>query len=386
MVKILSLLSLLLAMQFAFAQNPILVQSTGGPPTGSAGSVIYQDASGNIGIGNTTTPSNVELDGTFTLVDGTQGAGKLLTSDNSGTASWKTPPQNWWGLTGNTGTSVSGNFLGTTDNAAFSIKTNSTQAVFIDGSTQQVGIGTNTPVAILDVARSNVINSSSTGVPASVLSARYAAVVDEGSMNYFTCSKVEVTGLFSSVGNTDFEIGPLGKVTIGEARAPADASNPADLFIKNHITLSSTDDFFANPFYYVSDADNNFLRAGLNISTSSHSSGAEVIVSNSEYAAPGLAFNPALAIFDNSNPFAPLPFVVSGQGTMAINVSSPLAQVDIGKKASVFSGTGVVSLDYLFHVGDESSTNSDFFAVDQWGLVGIGQLNHSSALVEISDM
>jgi len=51
----------------------------------------YFNISGNFGIGTTTPDAKLHVSGTFKLVDGTQGLGKVLTSDADGLASWETP-------------------------------------------------------------------------------------------------------------------------------------------------------------------------------------------------------------------------------------------------------------------------------------------------------
>jgi len=53
-------------------------------------SQIFDDGT-NVGIGTTTPTAKLHVNGTFRLVDGTEGAGKVLTSDASGNASWQTP-------------------------------------------------------------------------------------------------------------------------------------------------------------------------------------------------------------------------------------------------------------------------------------------------------
>ena len=59
-----------------------------------ANSLILGNTSNNscertkVGIGTTTPSANLEVDGTFKYVDGTQGAGKVLVSDAAGNASW----------------------------------------------------------------------------------------------------------------------------------------------------------------------------------------------------------------------------------------------------------------------------------------------------------
>jgi hypothetical protein len=45
--------------------------------------------SGNVGVGTTTPTSKLEIAGDIKIVDGTQGAGKVLTSDANGKASWQ---------------------------------------------------------------------------------------------------------------------------------------------------------------------------------------------------------------------------------------------------------------------------------------------------------
>jgi hypothetical protein len=82
---------------------------------------------GNVGIGNITPSAKLDVVGTIKITDGSQGANKVLTSDADGLASWQTLtiPSSGWSLTGNSGTVPGTNFIGTTDNAAFDIWTDS---------------------------------------------------------------------------------------------------------------------------------------------------------------------------------------------------------------------------------------------------------------------
>jgi hypothetical protein len=48
-------------------------------------------AGGNVGIGTTSPTAKLHVNGTFRYTDGTEGAGKVLTSDAAGNASWQTP-------------------------------------------------------------------------------------------------------------------------------------------------------------------------------------------------------------------------------------------------------------------------------------------------------
>jgi hypothetical protein len=63
-----------------------------------------------------------------------------------------------WGLTGNSGTTVGTNFIGTTDNTSLSFKTNSAERMRITNA-GYVGIGTTNPVVMLDVALDDATNN-----------------------------------------------------------------------------------------------------------------------------------------------------------------------------------------------------------------------------------
>ena len=60
---------------------------------GGAGGFVFVDGdgSGNVGISTLTPTAKLHVAGTVKIVDGTQGAGKVLTSNASGLASWTTP-------------------------------------------------------------------------------------------------------------------------------------------------------------------------------------------------------------------------------------------------------------------------------------------------------
>jgi len=112
---------------------------------------IFNDRTGNnafhvtdngtplVGIGNfgfnESALATLDVKGNIKITDGTQGVGKVLTSDDSGFATWQPGGGGGWGLTGNAGTVDGTNFIGTTDNIPFTIRVNNQRAGRIESAT-----------------------------------------------------------------------------------------------------------------------------------------------------------------------------------------------------------------------------------------------------------
>ena len=54
------------------------------------------DTSGNLGIGTSTGTAKLEVAGQVKFTGGSPGAGKVLTSDANGLATWETPTGGGW--------------------------------------------------------------------------------------------------------------------------------------------------------------------------------------------------------------------------------------------------------------------------------------------------
>jgi hypothetical protein len=110
---------------------------------------------------NVNATTSLEMDGQIKINGGAPGAGKVLTSDANGLATWQTPSggggggATGWGLTGNSGNSPTTNFIGNTDAVDLVMKTNNVAGLVLTsggailasgntttGTTPAIGAGT----------------------------------------------------------------------------------------------------------------------------------------------------------------------------------------------------------------------------------------------------
>jgi|GEM_PF-532240 len=98
---------------------------------------------GNTGIGVLNPIAKLDIAGNIKIADGTQGAGKVLTSDANGVASWQTPAGSGgsgWGLNGNSGTNNT-NFIGNTDAVDLVFKTNNERGLVLQSNGVLIATG-----------------------------------------------------------------------------------------------------------------------------------------------------------------------------------------------------------------------------------------------------
>ena len=162
--------------------NQAQVQFNTGSNQLSIGNWIFGD-NGNIGIGTgTALTAKLTVAGQVQITGGTPGAGKVLTSDASGLASWSTP--SGWGLTGNAGTTAGTNFLGTTDNVDVVFKSNNTERMRITGSSGNIiGLGSYAPVGTNSLSIGNGAGNNMTGSSNTALGGGAAGNYMQGTQN-----------------------------------------------------------------------------------------------------------------------------------------------------------------------------------------------------------
>ena len=119
----------------------------------------------NVGIGTTTPGARLEVAGTVKITGGTPGAGKVLTSDASGLASWQSAGSSGWGLTGNAGTTAGTNFIGTTDNVNLVFKRNNIEGMRLSGASGNLLTTADATVNGITVGRGsgNIVENTANG-------------------------------------------------------------------------------------------------------------------------------------------------------------------------------------------------------------------------------
>ena len=120
------------------------------------------DQQGNTGIGTTNPVAKLDVAGNVKIADGTQGPGKVLTSDADGLASWQTPSAGTLNTASN-GLAVIGSDiqLGGNLSAATDVNLNNNNLSFSGNG--NVGIGTSTPAAKMDIAGNIKITDGTEG-------------------------------------------------------------------------------------------------------------------------------------------------------------------------------------------------------------------------------
>ena len=270
--------------------------------------------------------------------------------------------------------------------------------IYQDPTTGYIGIGNASPAVNFDVTGAIGTGISGTTAPLApgtwpaIIGANYvytsSDIPNDAPNYYLTARRTQVTSLLGGGGgpfyntHVDFAINNIGQVGIGAA--PLDH---ADLFIQDHTYNSCAD--AGKVVMKIVDDGNNPLLLFSNMSSSTIPSGALFIASNSNStctpAPPGETTveqsNTALLVLDQSGVLNNPIFGVVGGGVVGIGAGSTndvVAQLDVMQNNNL--------VDFLFHVGSYATSTSDFLSIANNGYVGIGTLNRTEGLLEVSDV
>ena len=156
--------------------------------------VLTVDGGGNgrVGIGTGTPDTTLHIVGSLKMVDGNQGTGKIMMSDANGVGIWTTAAiaANAWNLTGDSGTTVGTNFIGTTDAQPLMFKVNGNKAGYIDftATSANTSLGYQTLNSVTGAYNTGVgyqslyANTSGFGNVAAGVRALYSNITGKGSV------------------------------------------------------------------------------------------------------------------------------------------------------------------------------------------------------------
>ena len=102
---------------------------------------FWDNINNRLGVGNNSPVASLDLTGNIKIADGSQGNGRVLTSDASGMASWQDVPK------GITGTGATGYISFWSGANSLSANTN----LFWDNVNNRLGIGISSPDAVVDI-------------------------------------------------------------------------------------------------------------------------------------------------------------------------------------------------------------------------------------------
>lgn len=203
-------------------------------PWWSSNSYFYMGSTGDIGIGTTSPGAKLEVNGQVKIAGGSPGAGKVLTSDANGLATWASPTASSGGFVDDGNSFGQSADLGTNDNNALNFRTfNSTKMTILPNG--NVGVGTTSPTGKLSIYTTTVgdgLTIDGTGAPGISLQVSGTTKANIGTatgpahyMNGATAGDMALVAigggrmLFSadSIGGVQMALTSAGKLGIGNA-------------------------------------------------------------------------------------------------------------------------------------------------------------------------
>ena len=297
----------------------------------------------NVGINTAAPTATLHVVGTTRLVDGTQGAGKYLTSDASGNASWTSVTSGTnalWSTLGNTGTGAN-NFIGTTDNVSLKFRVNNQVSGIIDQLLFNTAFGyqayaANTTGSLNTAFGYQALNANNIGQRNAAFG--YQALrFNTSGVNNTGFGYQALAGVSTGQSNVGIGFQALGNnngssnIGIGANAMLQNTTGQSNIAIGllalfpntggNNNTLMGTQTFFSN-----TGGSNNVALGALTGYSNVTGSGNVFIGNNAGYSELG---SNKLYIANSSTSVSPLIYGDFASGVLGINTASTLASFDV---------------------------------------------------------
>lgn len=302
------------------------------------------DTTGNVGIGTLTPGYPLHVAGKVKIADGTQAAGKVLTSDANGLASWLTPTVSPWTVSGNNIYSINTGFVGI-GTATPLYKLDVTGDIRVNGL--KIGKGKNSIVdnTVLGIAS---LDSNTTGTGNTANGYNALNLNTTGSKNTAIGSNALSKNTTASE-NTATGAGALQKNTIGRNNTAMGANtlNANTTGVNNIATGDSA--LFANTIGNGNTAIGMATLKGTTTGNTNSAFGYKTLLTNTTgssntaigYGADvlGTAYTNATAIGANAKVGQNNSLVLGSGANVGIGTSTPAAKLDVVGTIKISDGT-----------------------------------------------
>ena len=312
-----------------------------GGTDGTAGALtdfLNVDGNGNVGIGTSIPSAKLDVVGMFKLTDGTQGAGKILTSDGVGNATWQLPtvPASLW--TQGTGNDVY-------------------------NSTDSVGIGTTNPSHLFEINKSQTTT------------APLAAIINNSTGDAALRMTAATTDYMIGVDNSDntFKI----------------AKSSTNLGLNTMMVIGTTGNFGFSVTAPIARLDaNGFGGTALNLTNSSATTATMRVINNS--GGPAATFtngNVGIGIANPTVRFEVLDQVSAGaaikiSNTRPVGTDGSIALFENSGERTV-THSGVVINNLVTKIGGSSNSKTGL-EVNSTGAWGVSTANQPNVGIKVN--
>jgi hypothetical protein len=377
--------------------------------------------SGDVGFGTDTPTTKLHVvkstSGALRIEDGTQGLGRVLTSDVNGLATWQNPITlgTGWALIGNSaittpttpttyGTSTIGaaqNFIGTTNANDVTVGTNNIERLRVKNTTGYVGIGTANPSTPLEVV-SNGVSELRLGSRGAFGTARFSMISDKELATEWRPSYIESADNGTYTGRMDFftngtgvgnKFGSVRAMSITNGNVGIGTTNPSRAKLQVEGVVGNTNALFrtnatSQGISMVSDWPGLYFNSYYNAGQRTMAPNGYPTIINTDQSSGGLTFHTSDIANTSSDAIISVPerMRITAIGNVGIGTVSPQQPLHVYKNSnatkSVILGEAIqtsIGPDFqnrgvVGYASGVPATSGFGFAV---GVMGIGDKTNS---------